>query len=359
MYRVLFLLVFIFLYGCVPIPGVNHSGSIEQKITNDTNRIDFEIKNRILHCYIDSINLTLFNQDSIAIIDTLLFAINIDLDTLAKGEFGLKKQKPVIVQGSLTIPAKDTLRSFQFNSHIHTVTFGTGRNQPTLTNSFRYKPKNQSGIVWGVGLPAFDKSTHRTDVRDVEEKNFFMFSFGFIKNYNRWNLDARSNFYSGRLSDNDKKYLFEILDLGIKYLPRNKFDWTPLPVFRANLSKYKIVYGYNRYREYSFGVGFGLSIEKKFQRYTYTFNTSYGGYHKFDALFAFYSNYDFKLGTQYTFYHGKNLKMFSIAYIFELSEFDQLAYKNDQNFLHKTLSAGPLFPIYWLWELGKMAGSNN
>lgn len=342
----LLLLLALFVFGgCVPIATIREKGSIEQKTKNDSTFIEYNFEITPSACAVDTVTLQLFDKDSVLIGEKEIFA-----DLLDTSDIMYFRQFPFQASDTISLDNNKMAASIQFIHHLYARYYRLYEDNK-LTHHYYLQTKNNFGMLFNIGIPFYDKSAHPADVRNVEEKARFSFRLGYINRTNKFTFDAQTAFYSGRVSNNDKEYLFEILDCGVKYFAREKFDWTPIPVLRANWSKYKIVYGYNRFREYSLGVGVGLSIEKKFQRFTYTYNTSFDGYHKFDAFFAYTSDYDSKFGSQYTFYHGKNLKMFSFAYTFEFYNKEHFNYENKQNFLHKTLSAGPLFPFYWIAKI--------
>jgi len=96
-----------------------------------------------------------------------------------------------------------------------------------------------------------------------------------------------------------------------------------------------------------------LVMETKYERFTYTYNTYLGGFHKGEALFTFLSSSRTKLGTLYSFSSGDDIREFRISMHVEgmTSPGSPMVYINRRTVLQNTLSAGFFAPIYLFVKL--------
>ncbi len=113
------------------------------------------------------------------------------------------------------------------------------------------------------------------------------------------------------------------------------------PIFHAAVT-YSRIKGYedpNEFVKKGFGLEGGIRVESKFERFRYSYNTSVGGYHRFDMVFAISAKFGGqKIGTIYSLYSGKYARMISINVFMEGWGGNKLAYHNNRPFIHKALS---------------------
>ena len=127
----------------------------------------------------------------------------------------------------------------------------------------------------------------------------------------------------------------------------------PAPYLNVAYTRLHVGYDVIDYRKSDYGIEAGLIFETKFNRISYGYNTCFDGYHHFDYLAAFSASQRGKIGTRYSFYHGKNYRMFQIRLYAEgATGIDKdLNFYGKGSLIHSILAGGIFSPIILIVEI--------
>ncbi len=214
-----------------------------------------------------------------------------------------------------------------------------------------------TGMLGGLGLAFFDRSTFPESVRNVTGTLSWDIEFGYMAEYGPW---MGKIYTGGMFSDakndedtRDKRRLTDNIVAGLQCRTGERDRWYPAPFVDVKYSKFRILDDPVEYHKNGFGVGAGVMLEGRFERLSYSYNTNVGGYHRIDFLAALGAGPRSKAGTMYSFYYGDDLRLFRIRYYFEVTTrgYHEMEYNDDRSFIQKSLAAGIFAPVYWLVKI--------
>ena len=205
-------------------------------------------------------------------------------------------------------------------------------------------------------------------------------SYGYFESSFNQPFDKKELFlgFGGELAYIDKKFRIALssswsglgtdfafsdpLRLEYRYHTGRSNNFLPSLFTAAKLSKIKFIIDEVEYREFDWGVEFGIATEGPFERIGYSYSTTLGGFHTVELFLAFFSDHNAKIGTRFTFQKAEDVWMFRIATHIQGADVDShvkgntLSRENRRPLPHKilsTLGGLPALAAYIPYLFGK------
>jgi hypothetical protein len=335
--------------GCLPM-GPTVSGEVRTKRTADTLTVDYELEPDGRGHTIDSLSLSVGDTGSTVDGDSLLFsrASNVsDLNPTRTSDLSKNRDR---LRGRLTYMDPNSSAT-HYQMHIYTSGgFWSERINP-YTERYPLRTPPGYGMLLGLGYTIWDRLQGRDQTFVTRDMDGVDFAIGGIAYREKLTATLLGSIRGGYDDVHDLTVLE--LSLGGRYQYSGRDRMWPAPCGAVVLHAVRTLSEPDSVTTGSPGVSAGLVMEKKYERFTYTYNTYLGGFHKCEALFAFAASPRSKIGTLYTFSSGEDIREFRVAIYMEgmSSAGSPMRYAGRRSVIQKTLSAGFFAPFYLLFEL--------
>lgn len=140
--------------------------------------------------------------------------------------------------------------------------------------------------------------------------------------------------------------LSEYIRVQAEFVPLRRKLWWPVFLAATTYTRVRGSKGTAKFVKKGLGVEAGLSIKGRLESVNYSYSTAAGGYHRAE-LFVATELTGHRIGTKYSLFRGKYVRMFSITMSFDIEDFsdNRLGYRNRRPFIHKALALVGFIPL--------------
>jgi len=364
----IFLLILILIVsqfeGCARrcTPYIKITGEVKPEITGDTLNVNYFIRpttSLFTKLNIDSAFFRLCSMDSMSSnkIDSLL--ANDSLIYIKSKDDTCINENRILKKDSSRSSYRGKLRYFinkklmpDGYSVICYHSFKNICNDRTVDTIYEspcygFKPACNSYVLMAIGLGGSINTSVSENLQMASSYGLYSVELGYIRNLSPFQLDL-----TFRINDAFKKRspftFYNYGNLGVRFKMGDNKSFSPSIYLSGKYSRLKWETESVKYVNKGFGGEFGMAFETKFERFSYSYSTNIGGYHRFDLLFAFSSNpTGGKVGTMYSVYYGNDMKMIQVKFGGIIGSVDDsiLEYYNNRPLLFKLLALLSLSPL--------------
>jgi len=330
--------------GCPPPPPTVY-GEIRTQRVADTLTLEYELMPDGKGARIDSVAISIEQSGNTTGGDSLLFSSRKNVsDQYSARDADLYKDAPFL-KGRLTYINVDTTAS-QYQILLHTSGGYWSRNGEPHIEAGHLRIPDGYGLLFELGYANLDRLRARDQAFESHNLHGVDLSFGGLTYADKLTGTLIAAIKTGHSEIHDRTVME--LSIGARYQYGGRDRMWPSPSVAAVLHGVRTSRGPDTLTTGAWGVSAGLVVETKCERFTYTYNTYLGGFHKGEALFTFLSSSRTKLGTLYSFSSGDDIREFRMSLHLEgmTSPGSPMVYINRRTVLQNTLSAGFFAPIY-------------
>jgi len=354
----------------------SYSGEVEAHRHRDTLIVDYDVVYGPMESDIyDSITLALYDSmpgdigrksDSPMYIPSVVCPIDstVTKDQTARETPELRFTDNLRLTGRLRYPMSDRKKPEAYSFIVHLKPDRRQwrtRGSDVYERVYPFKRQLGVGFILGAGMAFFDRSTLPSDIRKKAYKLGMDLQFGFFSVMDNFfsSVSIAGSGYDNGDQPPDQYSVNEFIDY---FDFRLGHEWKLLggvraaPVLGAKLSRLNVKVEGRKYDLRETAPSYGFQIGDNFNRFEYSYNPHFDGYHRLDYLACITSGRDLKFGSMYSVYHGSKIKMYRVRFYVEVagSGDRRILYINDQSALQRIVSFGLLAPLS-LVVLGLMA----
>lgn len=236
----------------------------------------------------------------------------------SNGIFGTPKAK-TRVKGTLTYPHARDYHADRYWMHLYWADPDSGKAQRTdmFPDSFSFFPNNAAGCSMEIGGMYYDDYGSPPYARGGYERPGWRTALRIDRSRKLW-----TGFAAFRI---DHSQIFTLYDYAVVggelYSAPRQARWLTVTL-AAKYSRMKDEKDGVKFVKKGFGAETGLRYNGRFESFAYTYSSSVGGYHRFDASFAFGAAQGLSYGTKYSFSTGKYFRMYQISLFADMLEND-------------------------------------
>ena len=338
--------------------GATHhepAGLVHYEVRGDTLRIRYAIE--ILATFSDSVIFRLSDyaltdhltaSDSALLADSVLFSVTAQQNGSTRHS-DRAGSKTILLTGALTYVTPHANRIRGYN--LITV-LGRSDSNRNPVRQIRYFPLETDlpGQTLGLGLAGYTRNGFPPPAFSDNQgfAGSFELAAGYM--YSRVNLSL-STIVATSLGDPAAFVYNDYLSVNARYYTGERNSLWPHLVGAVKWSRVKSADNDSEFIKKNFGAEIGAGFELPFERLSYSYTTSAGGYHRVDLFLSAHSTPNSKLGTMYSVYHGEYLRMVQIRLVLEGNFWGEeyptgLTFPNHRPLPHKILAVLPAAPLY-------------
>jgi hypothetical protein len=279
--------------------------------------------------------------------DTAWVRLHPITEDTANPKYGREWQGELRLPGNYTYLPKNFELRFHESSRVNNSSGGTD-----FVSEYAFYPTGVYGGRVNIGIASsiingFPEPMHsgaNSIILHLEDRRGY---------YNRY-----YTIFGGYSINYSKKFrLYDFARLEAEGIFWGRDRWMPIFHVTALYSSVKGVENGIKFIKKGFGAEVGVRFDGRFESLRYSYNTAVGGYHRADLVLAAFSEFgDKKIGTMYSMYHGKYVRMLALSVYMEgwgESDDETLQYHNNRLIIHQLLAVLALIPLLPIGLMGQ------